>query len=364
MQTSTRRSSSSKQSGPNLSRTTEVGRKVVKYSAILLVSYMVLSVVIRVSVAYYRYLNPPAPAPPTMGFNLLPPIDFPEEFSQDFPEELVISIPREKLSNFPNRATVYFYPKQSPSLLADERVRGIANKLNFTGEPEIMDVNSYRWYKYQPIDYVFEIDLVSYNFFLRSDFQTRPELLVSRAVPEEQQAVKSVKTYLSRIDLLPQDLATSSGEIRYLKSLAGELFEAVSLSDATFLEVNLNRASVDGQYKIYNPQVNRGIVSAIVSNALGANSILDLKYNYYPLDYTKPETYPIKSINAALAELESGEAYVASEIYLDEAIVRDVFLGYFEDYDYQPYLQPIYVFEGDDGFVAYVSAIHSSAIEQ
>lgn len=364
MQTTLKHPALAPESGPNLSYITEVGRKVVKYAAISMLGYMVLSVVFKGVVAYYRYLNPPPPPPPTMGFGYLPPVEFPAEFSQDFPEELTISIPKERLTNFGDRAQVLFFPKPALSLLADERARGIATKLDFKEEPEMMTVDRYRWYKYTPIDYVFELDLVSYNFFLRSDYQTRPELLVSRTVPDEEKAIREVKNYLSRADLLYQDIATSSGQVRYLKSLVGELFEAVSLSDATFLEVNLNRVPIAEKYQVYNPQVNRGVVSAVISNALGGNSILDLKYDYYPLNYDKVETYPIKQVSTAIAELEAGEAHIASENYLDKVVVRDVVMGYFDSYDYQPYLQPIYVFFGDDGFVAYVSAVHPEVIQK
>jgi hypothetical protein len=36
-----------------------------------------------------------------------------------------------------------------------------------------------------------------------------------------------------------------------------------------------------------------------------------------------------------------------------------VFLGYYDDFAEQEYLQPIYVFVGDDNFLGYVSAIEA-----
>ncbi len=39
--------------------------------------------------------------------------------------------------------------------------------------------------------------------------------------------------------------------------------------------------------------------------------------------------------------------------------IRKVFLGYLDPDVYQEYLQPVYVFLGDDDFVAYVPAIAS-----
>jgi len=37
-------------------------------------------------------------------------------------------------------------------------------------------------------------------------------------------------------------------------------------------------------------------------------------------------------------------------------------LGYFDDFQFQPYLQPIYVFAGDDDFLGYVPAISSEFV--
>ncbi len=354
-----------KKSGPSLSDITEMGRRVIKYSVIALVSYMILNIVFKAGLSYYRYLNPPPDPPPTIGFGKLPPIDFPEETTPDFPEEISIEIPEGRLVGFSDRAGVLQVSRQRPSLMDDERAREIANGFGFRDEPEVLSINRYRWHKYEPLNYMLELNIVSKKFVLRSDFQTRPELLVTGNVPNKNNAISAVKNYLSRVDLLPRDIATSPGEVRYLKSFAGELQEAVSLSDATFLEVNINRVPLAKEYKMYNPKPHQAIVSAIVTGALGrGTSIVDFKYNYYYLNYDVLETYPIKPVETALAELIEGEAYLAMEDYVPAAVVRNVTLGYFDNYDYQPYLQPIYVFTGDDDFTAYVPAVVAEMIEQ
>ena len=45
------------------------------------------------------------------------------------------------------------------------------------------------------------------------------------------------------------------------------------------------------------------------------------------------------------------------------AVIRNVRLGYYDSYDPETYLQPIYVFEGDYGFTAYVPAISPEWVE-
>jgi hypothetical protein len=43
--------------------------------------------------------------------------------------------------------------------------------------------------------------------------------------------------------------------------------------------------------------------------------------------------------------------------------IRNIFLAYFESEEPQNYLQPIFVFEGDKNFTAYVSAVDPEWID-
>ena len=81
-------------------------------------------------------------------------------------------------------------------------------------------------------------------------------------------------------------------------------------------------------------------------------------YNYTQVEYEQFETYPIISGDVAWQKLIDGQGYTAvAPENGSEAVVRRVGLAYYDSLDNQQYLQPIYVFEGDGGFVAYVSAI-------
>ena len=57
--------------------------------------------------------------------------------------------------------------------------------------------------------------------------------------------------------------------------------------------------------------------------------------------------------------LKAGEGFVASAQREDVAVIRNVTLGYFESTD-QSFVQPIYVFTGDNNFIGYVSALDPS----
>ncbi len=351
--------------GFTLSDATDFGRKALLALGIGIVLYLVLRMLFIAAVNYYRAMNPPPPPPPTVGFGRLPSLSFPDQSDGVWPEKYTLETPRSRLPQFGDRAKVFMMDFPAPSLLADDRARTIAAKYGYTTQPEMLDANNYRWIKYQPIEYIFEVNLINYNFTLRSDYQTRPELVAARSLPEKHDAVQAVKNYLRRSDALFEDVATASGEVSYVRVLAGELMPAVSLSDANFVQVDLNRVPVDGELQMYSPEGGVGIVSALITGALeGDNRIVQLHNYQQKVLYELVHTYPLKPINQAWNELQSGLGYVASGRGLDEAVIRDIRLGYFDSFDDQEYLQPIYVFSGDDNFMAYVHAIDSGYIVQ
>lgn len=344
--------------GPNLTTMTYVGRQAVKYLAIGIVALIVGRTLFTALFNYWRYLNPPPPPPPTVGFGILPPISFPVQTTVDKPREYTLETATGTTPNFGDRAKVFFMPETSPNLLADEAAKKVAADYGFVFDPDVLDSRHYRWSKSQPLETTLEMDTQNLSHSIKTDFLTRPELLAPKELPESFDAVNQVKNFLSRVDLLPSDVATVAGETTYLKAVGGALEPAVSYSDADFIQVDLTRAAIDGQWRMWTPNGYEGTIHAILAGTKSGNdAIVELIYHHQPVEYSQVHTYPIRTSQAAWKLLQAGEGYIANKGKGDRAIVRDVYLGYFDSYEEQPYLQPIFVFAGDDGFLGYVSAI-------
>ena len=73
-------------------------------------------------------------------------------------------------------------------------------------------------------------------------------------------------------------------------------------------------------------------------------------------------TYPTISGQAAFDELEAGKGHIASS-NTSEAVIRRVYLAYYQAPIHQDFLQLVWVFEGDDEFVAMIPAIDPAWIE-
>jgi hypothetical protein len=188
---------------------------------------------------------------------------------------------------------------------------------------------------------------------------SRPDLLTTTGrLPEEFEALDRLRKFVGSANLLEPDIATGSGQVTFLRSIGGELKSAFSLSDANFLQIDLNRSPIDQQYQVYTSDPERGIVSAKLSAAYtGNNSIVEINYNHRRVDYLNFETYPLRSLRSAWNLVQSGDAYVLNPQGVTEAVVREYELAYYDSFEEQKYLQPIYVFKGDGGFMAMVPAV-------
>lgn len=346
---------SSKNTGPTLSDITLVGRAGVKVVAIGIVVLMVGRTLLSAAISYWKATHPEPPPPPTMGFGALPPIAFPRQSSSDKPESYVLETKTGTLPNLGDRAKVFFMPKSSISLLADEEARKIAANIGYVYEPQKLNDRVYRWSKSQPLESVLELDIQTHVMGIGTNYLSRPDLLTAGNLPEGASAVESVKSLLSRATLLPSDMATVAGEITYLKSAGTTVIPAVSYSDADYVQVDLNRNPIDNRFRMYTPEGLIGTVTAIVSR--GKESIVQLKMRYQPVDYSQVHTYPLRSTQSAWKLLQAGEGYIADKGKTSQAVIRQVELAYFDAFSEQEYLQPIYVFKGDGDFLGFISAL-------
>ena len=86
--------------------------------------------------------------------------------------------------------------------------------------------------------------------------------------------------------------------------------------------------------------------------------MLELAYTYWPIDLSTSATYGLITSDQAWSLLQSGQGYIARYPTSGNTVtVRNIYLGYYDSYDPQTYLQPVFVFEGDNGFLAYVPAV-------
>ena len=85
--------------------------------------------------------------------------------------------------------------------------------------------------------------------------------------------------------------------------------------------------------------------------------VVEASYIFGNIQKYKFSTYPLKGTKAAFEELKNGRGALNKMPTSNVFPIRSVILGYLETKKHQPYLQPIYIFMSDDGFMAYVAAV-------
>jgi hypothetical protein len=353
------------ESALTLTQLAYAGRLFVKYGLITLVVLIVGRTFLTASINYWNAVHPAPPPPPTVGFGILPPLRFSSQQATQKPSAYQLETPDGKLPYFGDRAKVFLMVRSSPSLLADQKVKQIAANYGFVFQPTVLSDRMYRWTKSTPLQSSLEMEIQNKNFTLTTNFLAKPELFNKKDLPDESSAVALTKSFLSIGQEVPEDIATVSGQVTFLKALGNDTVPAVSYSDADFVQVDIMRQPIDDDKPMFSPEGTKGIVHAILSSPLdNSGGIVRYEYKYQPVDYNELETYPLRSVASAWQILQAGEGYIANKGTSATAVVRDIYLGYYDDFEEQDYLQPIYVFAGDGGFLGYVPAIDSRYVQK
>ncbi len=349
----------------NLTETAASMRKVILVGGITLLTLILGRVLVESAVNYWKATHPEPPPPPTVGFGILPKLVFPPTSSS--PTSYSLQAPAAQLQPFSDRIFVFFEPSKRASLLAVDKATKQANTLGFLFDPERITNEMYRWRRTQPLPAVLDYNIINGTFILRVDWQSNPAFLQGTRLPTEDAAIDLAKQTISGAGLLPKDMATGSAKVSYLKSSGTSYTNTVSYSESDFLQVDLFRTAVYGKFPVMTERPTKGTIRAIVSGSSDrSQQIVALEYNYLPVDYASVHTYPLITPQAAFQQLSNGKGYAANmSDGLTNATIRNVYLAYYDSGSTpQSFLQPIYVFEGDGGYVGYVSAIEPKWVSQ
>ena len=365
----------------SLTEISAVARKTV--IAVIVVS--VVLVMARVTYVYgkkiYLAMNPPECPLPTARFGVLPALSFPDQ--EDFELNYRLETPTLTTTDFGPNIKVYFVTPKQSNLLALDRAKKQAASLGFVFEPTQVSDFVHRWDKTDPLPARMEMDIVRESFTIDVDWEINPGFLRNKLIPDEQQAINDTRSLLKRAGFLPNDMADGESKVTLLEYKSGEFIQAPSLSEADFVMVDLFRKSriqqvnraemtadqircldVTGSGQILPANPNKGLARVLISGSRNQSErYVSIEYKHTQIVYDQWETYPIISGREAWNRLQNGGGFVAVRPDgSDEAVVRRIDLGYYDSLDDSTYLQPIYIFTGDE-FVGYVSAVADGFIQ-
>lgn len=348
----------------SLTQTAYFARRTVNWGIIAVVAYILLRIFWSIFITVFLLIFPPKAPPPNHLFDKLPVLVFPLQATPSAQLTYQLQTIEGTVPKASESATVYFMPKTAPNLLGLNKAQDFAAEFNFDPSPVQETKNIYRFNDAELPLRRLRYDIVSNNFIIRYAFDQDPTVFNRKNLPLPDAGKTEAINLLQRHNLYVNDIAGGSYEVIFLKLNGTQLVGTTSLSQADAERIDFFRKPI-GNTPILTPYVDQAPVSIIYSGSTDAKKrIIQFAYTFWPIDYQTTATYALKTSEQAWEELKSGNGYIVRyPTSGNAAVVRNVYLAYYDSFDPQTYLQPIFVFDGDNGFRAYVPAVASTWIQ-
>jgi len=346
-----------------LTETALLVRKLGKLAIIGIFLAVILKIIISAGISYWVITHPKPLSPPTVSFGKLPSIRFPKERGVR-PQTFNLETIEGRVPEATPQARVFFISKKLPSLMASAKARQFAQRLGFKDEPTQETQTRFR---FKDKDYparTLSLDIIDNNFSLKYDLSVDPQAGEGKLLLTPEEAVSEAKSFFQGVDSLPNELATGKNSVSFFKIIGGKFEETSSLTDAQVLRVDFFKKELDGK-PILPPYFDKSHFYVVIGNSQDLNKkILEAGYNNWPVEGENWATYPLKISQTTWEELKNGGGFIARLGQNKETVtIRRIYLAYYDSEETQSYLQPIFVFEGDNNFVAYVPATDPAWIE-
>lgn len=349
-----------------LTETAYVARRGIVAIAIGFVLIIVGRVALLSFQRWWIATHPAPPPPPTVAFGVLPTLVFPADRSREgwtFRLETITGT----LPDFGTQAKVYFMPAFRANVYGLELATELAARLGFllppVPDPSETSDQHYLWRREGILPGSLSVDLVTGYFTLVTSWKTDVEITRSRA-PTTAESEKFTREYLRRVGQSADDLEKGSARVEFLQVTPEGFAPALSQSDAHLARVHLFRADID-ETPVVTSTAAEGLIQILVSGARSEKQVVDVQFRYSPVELERFATYPLRLTAAAWGELQQGGGVVVSAGEgINAVVVRTMELGYYDADVPQEFLQPVYVFRGDNDFVAYVPAVDPKWLKQ
>lgn len=319
---------------------------------------LVLLIFIRIAGNLKDELFPPSPLPATVAFDKLPKVDLSEGAKPSADLIYKMETISGDLPVLPTSAKVFKIEMPEVTFGDLERTKSKVAQVGFFGEPVEIIQGKAKFVDSKSQSRQITINLASGNFTFNNNFLNDPRLSSIQLRSQAEGIAKAYGFfYIFGLDEteFPRNRATIT---RYSLSDTN-LKEADSISSTNLIRVNLNRGDID-KMPVINASLDNNRVWALVSSI----ETLEAKLSITPIKLHKFATYPLKGVDKAYQELKNGKAFFNKEPEGKIFSIREVVLGYVDTEKFQPYLQPFYLFKGENGQIVYIGAVDETWIKQ
>ncbi len=254
-------------------------------------------------------------------------------------------------------ANVYFLPPQATRFGYREKIYLMAKTLGFNtemvkhkleGQEAIFSTNRQK----------LTIDITNFNFSYEYKFENDKQVFTNTIIPSKTEIENKAIDFLKTIGRYPEELARGKTNVVYLhyNPLRNSVFVPSKPEEANVVEIDFYRPDID-QYPIVSPQYFNSQNFVIMVFRQTGFKILKAQIRFFERSEDQVGVYPVRTGQAVWEELKAGGGIIVSSSDSKDVIIKKMFMAYLDPDIYQDYLQPVYVFLGENNFVAFVPAI-------
>ena len=300
------------------------------------------------------------PAPPQASFGRLLPIPFPEKQKENITYSL--DTLTGFLPNFSDREKVYKISPSQPTLLGLNKTRDNVARVGFTLQETQIAQDVYQFSDSDSnLQRKITINIFSSDFTLSSPYLLTPSLQTLISSNEKDNAIDKAKSFLADMSLFPEDIDENKTKTSLYSIAGATLIPTSKIAGSKIVRVDFFQKDIDG-LPIYYESGITSTIGLLIGKENNELKVVNATYFHKNISENS-STYAIKSASQAFSELKQGKGYVASKTTdIVEVTIKKVLLGYYIGEGEQEFLMPVVVFEGDNDFVAYISAVRDEWI--
>ena len=341
-------------------------RRFLPLVVILLFVVLIFYYAFRLLIIYVSVRKTPQSLYINTIFDKLPPIKL-ESTTAVQPKKFTLDTIEGRPVTATATANIYFLPPAISKLGYRQRLVTMANTLGFDTDLTGYSLNDTQTQaKYQEASQEATIDIANFNFSYQYYINQNPRLFAFASIPSKNAAENTAVEFLRSLNKYPEELAQGRTNIIYIRYSPqnNELKVVDNPDEANMVEVDFYRADIDG-VPVVSPTYFNSQNYVVMVFGEDTPKIVKAQIKFFDRSTEQVGVYPLKSGDEAWKELQAGKGFHVAATTEDEQGVNisKMFVGYLDPDISQDYIQPVYVFLGDKGYVGYVPAVQSDFIQ-
>ncbi len=340
-----------------LSQASHDTKDILKWGGLFIAGLVIVVVFIQLFLIVKEAIFPTPPPKPTVAFGKLEAQVFPSNITNQKLSYKINTLTGSLPSYF-DQVKIFKMKTYAPDLLGLKNAQAKVIGLGFTSSPIKISDSTYQWTTTDDsgLSKSIKMDIITYDFVLTSNFASTS---LPGSLPDKNTAIKSASKFLSDISYPVNDIDNDKTQVNYFSLANGQLIPSSSVSNAQTVEVDLFQKDINKISIIYE-----GPKTSNLNVLIGNDGKILQSLGIHQTATEEFATYPVKTTKQAFDELQDGNGYVASYQGSGNVSITDVSVAYYIATKTQKYLMPVFVFQGNDNFYAYVPAVTDEWIDK